>query len=199
MLDLWVCRRARGCGVPDAASSLEPVVAACVSEGIRRDTGIISWLHWPDLVTIGGRAVAASSVSACEQARGDLGLIFSISVDCFSGSPLNSSGGLPSTSIRDSLGVEVDLGLLRQKILHAVDWYYAEWEAGRLERLVQRIAPTVSWLGGEVEVRLAGGAVLHGTASGLDGRGSLLLKVQDRAGGRVVILRPKDVELVLAR
>ena len=62
MLDLSVCRLASGRSL-EGFGLLGPLAAACTSEGIRRDTGIVSWLHWPNLVTIDGRVVAKTSLS----------------------------------------------------------------------------------------------------------------------------------------
>jgi biotin-(acetyl-CoA carboxylase) ligase len=196
-LDLWICRLGEGKPPPRELSSLVPLVAACVSEGIRRDTGVVSWLHWPNLVTVGGRVVGMASVSSREAPGRDAGMVFAVSVDCFSGVPLGFPPGLPKTSIRGELGVEVDLGLLREKILHAVDWYYAEWAAGRRSKMVARIVPTISWMGSEVEARVVGGGVLRGRAACLDDDGSLVLEVPRLRGLETTTLGPGDVELVL--
>src|SRR5579864_7176040 len=63
ILDLSICRAASAQASPASLGLLFPLAAACTSEGIRRDTGILSWLHWPNLVTIEGRVVAQTSLS----------------------------------------------------------------------------------------------------------------------------------------
>jgi len=91
------------------------------------------------------------------------------------------------------------MALLRDKILHALDWYFAEWERGMQRKLVDRIQPTISWLGGEVEVRMLDGRVLLGTAKGLDDYGSLLLEQRDRSGKpEARTIHPVGVEVVKA-
>jgi len=196
LLRLLACRSVRRAISPRAFSLLGPIAAACASEGIRRDTGIISWLSWPDLVTIDGRAVAKASLS--HQGTG-LQAVFDISVNCFGGEAPLLSRGLRGTSILDALGVEIDMALLRDKILHALDWYFAEWERGMQRKLVDRIQPTISWLGGEVEVRMLDGRVLLGTAKGLDDYGSLLLEQRDRSGKpEARTIHPVGVEVVKA-
>jgi BirA family transcriptional regulator, biotin operon repressor / biotin---[acetyl-CoA-carboxylase] ligase len=200
VLELFAFRLARGRASPDALSFLGTLAAACASEGIRRDTGVVSWLHWPDLVTIDGRVVARATLSLApagdaEKTRVTMG----VSVDCFAriSSPF-SSAGMPTASLRDVLGVEIDIDLLRDKILHALDWYYAEWERGVHRKLAERIQPTIVWLGRIVEVRTHGG-VLRGRARGLDDLGSLLLEERDRMGTtRTVAIHPGSVELVKA-
>ena len=199
-LDLAVCRVAEGHPSHADIGLLRPLVAACASEGIRRDTGIVSWLHWPDLVTIGGRVVAKTSLSIGAGREADqVKFVLSISVNCFSSVSLASAAELPGTSILEALGVEIDLDLLRDKILHALDWYYAEWERGMHAKLVERIQPTIPWLGGGIKVRMVDGRVLRGTARGLDVHGSLLL--EPRQGNKredALALSPGSVELVLA-
>ncbi|HEV2390340.1 MAG TPA: hypothetical protein VGS04_06400 [Nitrososphaerales archaeon] len=198
VLDLSVCLLVSGQGNQASTGKLGflgPLAAACTSEGIRRDTGIISWLHWPDLVTIEGRVVAKTSLSLAERGPdGSAKVVLRICVNCFAETPaMFPSSPLP-TSLFDALGVEIDLDLLRDKILHAVDWYFAEWERGMHRKLVDRIAPTISWLGGYVEVRTTDAKVLTGRAKGLDERGSLLL---ERRGGTLTV-PAGSVELVTA-
>ena len=194
MLDLSVCLLFTSQRDPRGAGLLGPLAAACASEGIRRDTGIISWLHWPNLVTIDGRVVAKASLSlaAPQEPHGKAQAVFGVSVNCFASTPPSFPSGLPSTSILDVLGVEIDADLLRDKVLHAMDWYFAEWERGMHRKLVDRIEPTVPWLGRDVKVRTVDGKVLAGMAKGLDDDGSLLLE----RGGRTRAIRPEGVELV---
>jgi len=199
MLDLSVCLLAGRQADAGRLGLLGPLAAACTSEGIRRDTGIVSWLHWPNLVTIGGRVVAMTSVSfaAHRGSEGKTQVTLSICVNCFGG----SSGGFPaamrSTSIRDVLGVEIDLDLLRDKVLHALDWYHAEWERGMDRKLVDRMQPTVAWMGRVVEVRTADGQALRGRAKGLDDLGSLLLEERNgRGGARTSAVPARSVALV---
>jgi len=200
LLDLSVCLLA-GDGVSSGSLNLlRPLFAASVSEGIRRDTGIISWLNWPDLVTIDNRVVARTSLSlASHQEPGRVAKIVArILVDCFAsrsiGFPL---APLPSTSILKSLGVEIDVDLLRDKVLHALNWYHAEWERGMCKKLVERISPTIVWLGRDVEVRLADGSALRGRATSLDDHGSLLLRLKPEGKRSTTLtIRPETVDFV---
>jgi len=199
VLDLSVCLLASGEGDPGRLGLLGPLTAACTSEGIRRDTGIISWLYWPDLVTIEGRVVAATSrsLAAPPGPDGKAKVVLRIWVNCFAGSPREFPSELPSTSILEALGVEIDVDLLRDKVLHALDWYFAEWERGMKRKLVERIEPTISWLGRDVEVRTADSNLLVGRAKGLDDDGSLLLEQLGRRGKAVTrAIRTEGVELV---
>jgi biotin-(acetyl-CoA carboxylase) ligase len=198
VLELSACRASSAQTSPESLSLLLPLVAACTSEGIRRDTGIVSWLHWPDLVTIEGRVVAKTSLTVSSPAEpdGKAQIVFNVSVDCFAEGPMPFPSGLPATSILDVFGVEIDVDLLRDKVLHALGWYYAEWERGMHRKLVNRIKPTIAWLGHEVEVRTAD-KVLKGRAEGLDDNGSLLLGQRGARGSKKTRIIPAEgVELV---
>jgi len=198
MLDLSVCLLSGG-GDPRRLGLLGPLAAACTSEGIRRDTGVVSWLHWPNLVTIDGRVVATTSITLATPTPpdGKTQVTLRISVNCFGGTSGEFPPPLPSTSILDVLGVEIDLDLLRDKVLHALDWNHAEWERGMDRKLVDRMQPTVSWLGHHVQVRMANAKVLKGVAKGLDEHGSLVLEqIGGRGSRRNLSLTPDGVELV---
>jgi hypothetical protein len=217
----WDAPRMALSSPPAGLSLLGPLAAACTSEGIRKDTGIISWLYWPNLVTIDEGVVAVTSVSTSAtppskggQMKEPYGtmIVFNISVNCFAenrglkpsaslfSSPFSppAGSGLSPTSISAVLGVEIDIDLLRDKILHAIDWYHAEWARGMQATLVERIQPTIPWLGRRVVVTMrartaaaaaaaaavaAGGEaevpsgrrVLRGWAAGLDATCSLVL------------------------
>ncbi|MGH9920998.1 MAG: hypothetical protein ACRD6W_19285 [Nitrososphaerales archaeon] len=199
VLDLSVCLLATPEGEPRGLGLLRPLAAACTSEGIRRDTGIISWLHWPDLVTIDGRVVATASLSlaAPPGPDGKAEAVLRICVNCFAGNLDEFPSALPSTSVLEALGVEIDVDLLRDKVLHALDWYFAEWERGMRRKLVERIEPTISWLGRKVEVRTSDAKVLVGRAEGLDDAGSLLLELRGKTGSdKTRTLAPERVEFV---
>jgi biotin-(acetyl-CoA carboxylase) ligase len=201
VLDLTACRCTSARASPEGLHLLGLLAAACTSEGIRRDTGIVSWLHWPNLVTIEGRAVAKTSlsVSSPPESDGKAQIVFGISVSCFADAATAFPSGLPTTSILDVLGVEIDVDLLRDKILHALSWYYAEWERGMHRKLVDRMQPTIAWLGHEVEVRMADAKVLKGMAVGLDESGSLLLEQRGKRGSKKTrTVPPEGVELVRA-
>jgi BirA family transcriptional regulator, biotin operon repressor / biotin---[acetyl-CoA-carboxylase] ligase len=201
VLELSACRATSAETSPESFHLLGPLAAACTSEGIRRDTGIVSWLHWPNLVTIEGRAVAKTSlsVSTPPESDGKAQIVFGISVSCFADAAKPFRSGLSTISILDVLGVEIDVDLLRDKILHALSWYCAEWERGMHRKLVDRMQPTIVWVGHEVEVRTAEAEILKGRAMGLDDTGSLLLEQRGTRGSRKTrVLPPEGVELVRA-
>ncbi|MDA4116951.1 MAG: hypothetical protein OK455_01225 [Thaumarchaeota archaeon] len=183
---------------------LGPVAAAAVSEAIRKDTGVISWLHWPNLVSIDGRIVGKTSMSSfpLPAVRGEKGqkraVVIELSVNCFCAlSRRPSSKEPPPTSLLNVLGVEVDIALLRERILESITWYCAEWERGVYGKLVQRMEPTISWMGRDVVVKTTSGVLLKGRASALAKDGSLLL-VQEKPKGKATLkVSPEVVDLVV--
>jgi len=179
---------------PMQLGALRPLGAACTSEGIRRDTGVVSWLHWPNLVTIDGRVVASTSTSI-RPMKQKTRVVFNLSVNCYAETAESFPKGLRAASILDVLGVEIERDLLRDKVLHALDWYCAELERGMHRKLLDRMRPTIAWMGNQVRVRTATGGTLTGLAKGLDDQGRLLLQSLD-VNRRVRALPAEEVELV---
>ncbi len=180
---------------------LGPIVAAAVSEAVRKDTGVVSWLHWPNLVSIDGKIVGKTSLSSFQMpvAQGNAdprrALVMAASVNCFA--PNRSASTEPSeTSLLEVLGVELDLVLLRERVLESVDWYYAEWERGMNRKLVRRIEPTISWIGRRVRIKTARDTMLTGRAVGLRDDGSLLLTQDGTTTLAVVPERVEDVRVL---
>jgi BirA family transcriptional regulator, biotin operon repressor / biotin---[acetyl-CoA-carboxylase] ligase len=183
---------------------LGPTVTAAVSEAIRKDTGVISWLHWPNLVSIDGKIVGRTSSSSFSLpvAPGDgekSAVVMDLGVNCFA-SPAaeHISTQLPKTSLLEVLGVKVDVALLRERILQSITWYYAEWERGMDRKLIQRMEPTVSWIGKQVQVKTIRGTRLSGRATRLREDGSLLLRQEEPKEGTAKIraVAPELVEHV---
>ncbi|HUI00489.1 MAG TPA: hypothetical protein VLX56_02525 [Nitrososphaerales archaeon] len=190
ILDLTVHLAVDGRTSDRALGMLLPLAAASTSEGIRRDTGVVSWLHWPDLVTIEGRAVAKATVSVGQRkAAESRQVLMCITVSCFPEKPV-STAPLPPASLLEVLGVEVDLDLLRNKVLHAVNWYHAAWESGLHSKLAERMLPTIPWIGRKVEVAVDGAPALRGVVKGLDSYCRLLLDQGPGQKGGLIAIPP---------
>lgn len=168
-------------------SLLHPLAAAAASEAVRKDTGLVTWVGWPDLVLADGKALGVTSVSHRP-------LKLEVTMNCFAPGGL-LPGVAPSTSILEVLGVEVDTGLLRDRVIAAVDWYAAEWERGAYRELAQRIQPSIYWMGEEVEVTMKDGTRLTGRAKGMDERGRLQLEAKRRRA--TLALSPEEVDSVV--
>lgn len=164
------------------------VAAFSASEGIRKDTGIISWVEWPDMVTIGGKVVGRTSARVRDApksgAEGDGATRvaeITISVNL---SPSKERAG--ETSLLECIGVEVDSTMLLEKILDSLSWMQFGWINGMHDRLLGRVGSMTETLGRTITVRTSeDGSRVEGVALGLDARGRLRVRLGD---GRVTLL-----------
>jgi hypothetical protein len=147
------------------------IAAFSASEGIRKDTGIISWVHWPSIVTIEGKSVAATSASVTPAAgAGWAELDFRIN--------LLHSELIGSTSLYDELGVEVDRRLLLDKVLESLSWMHFGWSNGMHLQLLRRITSMTETIGSRVSVRKSGRQTA-GSAVEIDALGRLVVLLDD--------------------
>ena len=162
------------------------VAAFSASEGIRKDTGIISWVEWPGKVTIDGRTVGESSASVEERGDGKQKLAkMSFRVN------LLHTNQRDSTSLYDCLGVEVDRELLLEKILESLSWMQFGWANGMHSQLLRRVRSMTETIGRNVSVRVNQGRE-QGKVVEVDQFGRLNVRLRD---GREVTLTKAD-ELV---
>ncbi|MDA4131828.1 MAG: hypothetical protein OK454_01705 [Thaumarchaeota archaeon] len=180
----------------DAASLRFSAVAACgsetallfgliaafsVSEGIRKDTGIISWVRWPNFITIDEKVVSTASASVTRSIEGgwvQLDLRVNLSHTEVTG----------ATSLFDALGVEVDRGILLDKILESLSWMHFGWSNGMHPQLLRRMGSMTETVGTKVSV-LNGIERFTGSALEIDALGRLVLQLDD---GRIMKLETGD-------
>jgi len=149
--------------------------AFSASEGIRKDTGIITWVRWPERVVTDGAVVARSSAVFLPE-KGYPRAIMGFSVNRL------RRPGRGSTSLEDELGVRVDERLLLAKILESLSWMHFGWTNGMQDHVFSRVRSMTETIGRVVSVRKAA-EVRRGTATGIDALGRLLVKFED---GRTV-------------
>lgn len=168
----------------ETALLMRLIAAFCASEGLRKDTGIISWVRWPSVVTIEGRSVATTSACVTPKAeRVWVELDFQVNI-------LESA--LPgATSLYEELGVEVDGELLLEKILESVTWMHFGWSNEMQPQILRRVRSMTETLGSRVTAR-RGGVLAVGSAVEIDELGRLVLRLDD---GKTVRLGAGD-ELV---
>jgi len=154
------------------AELLRLIVPFCTSEGIRKDTGIITWLRWPDKVVIGRRVVASTSVVEGPDGR-PRWVVLTSSVRTG-----RTDDGVPDqVSLFDALGVEVDPDLLVEKVLESLSWMYYGWSRGMDEHIVMRVRSMLDTIGRRVELD-DDGRLRVGVAKDIDGKGSLVVEFQ---------------------
>ena len=155
--------------------------AFSASEGIRKDTGIISWVRWPNAVTIEGKRVASTSAAVTESAGGTwAALDFQVN--------LLHDEVVGSTSLYDQLGVEVERTLLLDKTLESLSWMHFGWSTGMHPQMLRRVTSMTEIVGGNVSVQKAGRRA-SGVAMEIDGLGELVVRLDS---GRIMKLKVGD-------
>lgn len=147
------------------------VAAFSASEGIRKDTGVISWVRWPNIVVINNATVATTTASVFRE--GDSSLVefrFGINI-----SPTGDPG---EGSLYDAIGVNVDASILLEKILESLSWMHAGWSNDMHPRVLQRVKSMTETVGQPVRVSY-GGQRASGRAVDIDHSGRLVVLLKD--------------------
>lgn len=158
----------RTSGVSRLALTL--IAAFSASEGIRKDTGVISWVRWPDKVVIGEAVVATTDVSLLPRG-GEPRAALNFAVNRLH---LEGEG---VTSLQDQLGVEVDEGILVGKMLESLSWMHFGWTNDMKEHVLKRVKSMTETLDRPVSVR-TGSAHGRGTATEIDRLGRLVVRLE---------------------
>jgi biotin-(acetyl-CoA carboxylase) ligase len=160
---------------------LSIIATFCASEGIRKDTGIITWIRWPDEVVAGSDVLATTSLTMGGSADAPWVLLhFRINRG-----HMSRAG---STSLKDLLGVDVDPDMLVAKVVDSLSWMHSGWVKGMYPKILPRITSMLENAGGRVAVDRDGVAA-PGVVRGVDETGRLIVdlsgeevRVQDRSG-----------------
>jgi BirA family biotin operon repressor/biotin-[acetyl-CoA-carboxylase] ligase len=162
-----------------------------VSEGVRRAAGVEASLKWPNDVLVDGLKVAGILVERVETPTGAVAVV---------GVGLNVSttrDELPvpsATSLRLAGATSLDRSALLGAVLRAFTASYDGWLSAAGHGLRTSYARACSTIGQRVRVGLPTGETLHGSATGVDERGRLLVddgtRVHALGAGDVVHVRP---------
>jgi biotin-(acetyl-CoA carboxylase) ligase len=147
---------------------LRLIIAFSTSDGIRKDTGIITWLRWPDKVVVGRRLVAATSM-ARSSALHPRWVVLTSAIRTGRGKVEGES-----ISLLEALGVEVDPDLLVQKVLESLSWMYYGLERGMNDHIVMRFRSMLDTIGRRVEIS-DHGAPRVGNVVDVDEMGNLVV------------------------
>jgi len=151
---------------------LHLIIAFSTSEGIRKDTGIITWLQWPDKVVVGRRAVATTSV-ICSSAVHPRWVVLTSTVR----TGRTRAGDGESASLFDVLGVEVDPNLLVERVLESLSWMYYGWTRSMDDHILRRYRSMLDTIGRRVQVTCRG-RVRVGSVRDVDRVGSLVVELE---------------------
>ncbi len=145
------------------------IISFCTSEGIRKDTGIITWLRWPDKVLVERKVVARTSVVWGSGADSEW-LVLTSRIRTRAERGLGSD----ECSLFDSLGVDLDPELLVDKILESISWMYSGWTRQMDEHILARCRSMLDTIGRRVEISQEG-SMRVGTVKDVDDLGDLVV------------------------
>ncbi|MBI3022121.1 MAG: biotin--[acetyl-CoA-carboxylase] ligase [Thaumarchaeota archaeon] len=177
---------------PKRKSGLQllPLIGAlAVADGIKKDTGIVPFVRWPNDVTIHGKKVAGVIAEAGYKETIPSHLILGLGVNCNFASRSLGEIAKYSTTLMDELGVKMDITILRDKILQSFGHLYAEW--GRGVRLVSKKKDWISTVGKKIEVIRKTGVVVC-TAEDVNDDGTLVIRTELSRE----TLRAEDIERI---
>lgn len=157
---------------PRQPELLRLVVAFSTSEGIRKDTGIITWLRWPDKVVAGRRVVATTSMVSSSAINPEW-VVLTSSIRTGRTDP----GDGDQTSLLDVLGVEVDPDLLVERVLESLSWMYYGWSRGMVDHIIMRFRSMLDTIGTRVQIA-DHGRLKVGIARDVDSMGNLVVELQ---------------------
>ena len=145
---------------------LGPIAAFSASEGIRKDTGIITWIRWPQEVVADKAVLATTSVSR-EIAGGSSWVVLNFHLN----------RGLPkapgATSLDELLGVDVETDMLTSKVLDSLAWMHSGWDKQMFPQILPRISSMLENSGEMVVVK----GRRPGVVKGVDRRGRLVVEL----------------------
>lgn len=167
---------------------LLPLVGSfAVADGIKKDTGIVPFVRWPNDVLVGGKKVAGVIAECAYRGKNLTYAIVGVGINCNAATESLGEYAPFSTSIAEELGVEVDLTILRDKVLECFARIYAEWE--RSGKVVERRKEWISTIGRKVEITRGHQTKVY-LAEDVKGDGSLIV----RSGKDRTVLRVEEVE-----
>ena len=180
---------------PDSAAVL-PLMAGVASAEAVREWGMDVRLKWPNDLVTGGRKLGGILVEGAAGAEGLESVVVGIGVNL----DLDPATAPPAlrdtiTSVRAETGRHPEVAAAAATVLDRLAvWYDALARDGPPAVLAAWRARSVPWWGRAVEAR-SGDAVLRGIARGLDGRGALILDLED--GSQRIVLSGEVRELRL--
>ena len=144
------------------------IAAFCASEGIRRDTGIMTWIRWPDEVVADGKVLASTSLVSVGSPE-SVGAVLNFRVNH---GRVRTEG---STSLEEILGVRIDPDLLVTKTMESLSWMYSGWLEQRHPQILNRIGSMLENAGKTVSTK-RGNRREDALVVGVDEKGRLLLR-----------------------
>jgi BirA family biotin operon repressor/biotin-[acetyl-CoA-carboxylase] ligase len=177
----------------DGALALPLLAGVAVAEAAE-EMGADVRLKWPNDVVAGGAKLGGILAEGFAAGAGLEGLVIGIGLNlAVEQDQLPEGLGQPVTSIRGLSGRTPSLVDAAAAVLARMrGWYDALSARGAAPVLDAWRARSLPWWGRTVEAR-AGGAVVRGIARGIDGRGALLLDLEDGRRAALVAGEVREV------
>lgn len=163
---------------PQAATQLTIASATALVRAVRRQTGLLPEIKWPNDLLIRGRKIAGVLTEMNAELDAVRHLVLGIGVDVNVG-PEDLPGDLrrTTTSLRIETGGSVDRAELAAEILRQLDHDYGRVSGGKFEALADEWEERCETIGRRVVIH-AGDRRVEGRAESLDADGALLLRTQ---------------------
>jgi len=175
---------------PTGVQLLPIITSFAIMEGIKRETGVVTFMRWPNDVMLQGKKVAGVIAEASYRGETLSHVVVGIGINCnFRAESLGELAG-SSTTLMDYLGRPVDLAGLRDRILSCLAPLYRDWSLGRAAVKILESRGHISTIGKRVEVKLSNGSTLVCRATNIDRNGGLVVE----RDGQEALLRAEDVE-----
>jgi BirA family biotin operon repressor/biotin-[acetyl-CoA-carboxylase] ligase len=184
--------------VPDAQWPWLPLLTGvAVAEAVRRTAAVSCDLKWPNDVLVGDAKVAGILVERIERHLGSPAAVVGIGVNVSTSRA--EMAGIAATSLELEGASTLDRSVLLRAVLRTFEALYGQWQvergdptAGLLAAYTRRCAT----VGRRVRVDLPSGEQMHGTATGIDSAGRLVVRtalgVESVGAGDVVHVRAVD-------
>jgi BirA family biotin operon repressor/biotin-[acetyl-CoA-carboxylase] ligase len=170
------------------------VGALSAVEGIRKDTGIIPRLRWPNDIVFEGKKLGGVIAEATFSGNELAFVVLGIGVNCnFSARKLGEVAR-HSTTTKDILGTRLDLVILREKILETFSHLYSLWVDGKDKTILEKVRLMTGTLGRRVEIQKSD-ETITGVALALNNDASLSIKTR----GATVNVKIEDMEILRER
>lgn len=165
------------------------VTAVAVLRGVKKATGLVPTIRWPNDVMLHGKKLAGV-IAEAHSTRQDLTqMLVGVGVNCNSPVAHISALNGEATSIGEELGRHEEVSVLMHSVLDSFSQLYDDWKAG--EDMTQVWRGHISTLGKRVSVKLKTGETPFSClAKEVDADGSLLVERDPEP----LVIRSEDLE-----
>jgi BirA family biotin operon repressor/biotin-[acetyl-CoA-carboxylase] ligase len=171
---------------PQAATKLTVAAATSLTRAIRRQTGLVPEIKWPNDVLIKGRKVAGVLTELNAEVDHIKYVILGVGVNVnLNASEFPADLRKLATSLKIEAGRAVSRVPLAAAILRELDTDYARIGHDQFASLTDEWAEQCATLGQRVSIRM-GSRTVHGRAESLDDDGALLLRTDHGHLERIV-------------